>query len=67
MTMEEIKPLVTKDKNWIMKINQAWYASLINVHKNRLRKSMPIKINVMLMAQIKTYFQVPSSASLLRW
>lgn len=35
MTMEQIKPLVTKDKNWIMKINQAWYASLTDVHKNR--------------------------------
>ncbi|MFZ2151205.1 MAG: hypothetical protein WAZ12_02455 [Candidatus Absconditicoccaceae bacterium] len=35
MTMEQIKPLVTKDKNGIMKINQAGYASLTDVHKNR--------------------------------
>ena len=32
----------------------------------RLKNKIPINTNVMLMAQIKTYFQVPSSASLFR-
>src|ERR1035437_4379947 len=33
----------------------------------RLKNKMPIKTKVILMAQIKMYFHVPSNASLLRW
>ena len=46
----------------------AWYERFFNPSscKARVRKSIPIKTNVMLMEQTKIYFQVPSSDRIFR-